>query len=436
MSFENFDKKIKEAAEHHSSQDHEQAWEKMETLLNKHLPQKKRDNRRFLFLLFGILLLGGGAYIFVKKPFGSGNTISITEKKPAATQDNSTNTKTTTAPEQESINNTLITEPSEQAPVNKIEPASQNEKKSGISSPNSENKPFVIAKSAVKDPPEQNIPVITKSEKKQEALVNDNQKQQADPNRVTEDGKKDVAGKSEPAIDTKSENNPQQTQVSATKNNKTDTKAKGKRSFAANIAFTLSAGPDLSFVEINDAGQLRLAYGAGLSIPVSKHVAIRTGLLVTRKIYDAGPEDYHPTSPNFWSYYPNLKQIDADCKIYDVPLVVDYNFGKKSNWFASAGVSNLFMKRETYNYTYKPPTSPQYVSYSHTYNNENRHYFSVLNLSGGYTQKISNAVSLRAEPYAKLPLSGIGHGNIKLGGGGLLLTASIKPFAVKQDHKK
>src|ERR1700712_4441531 len=63
MQFEDFDKKIKEAAEHHHPAYDENAWTKMETLLDEHLPVKKDDRRRFVFLLLFLFLIGSGAFL-------------------------------------------------------------------------------------------------------------------------------------------------------------------------------------------------------------------------------------------------------------------------------------------------------------------------------------------------------------------------------------
>jgi len=68
MLFDNFDKKIKEAAEQHHPAYDENAWRKMESLLNEHLPQQK-DRRRFLLLTLTVLLLGGGAFFLLAKPY-------------------------------------------------------------------------------------------------------------------------------------------------------------------------------------------------------------------------------------------------------------------------------------------------------------------------------------------------------------------------------
>jgi len=431
MPSENFDKKIKEAAEHNSSSPHEEAWEKMETLLDKHLPQKRKNNKMLFLLLFGFLLIGGGTFILVNKPFSPATKTSITGTSTG-----------TTKPVQDSKNKTVNNEPANSNKQNNI-PGSQTEKKETNISPtlppqlseknlnqvnNKDNNNFTISKKIKTDP---ETVKVTENKKPEN---NSNQLSPGNQNNLVKEDKKTIPENVNPANDTQAETAPVLQQVANPGNEKKKT-PKTKKGFLSNLAFTISAGPDFSFVEFNDAGRAQLTYGAGLSYPVSKQFTLRSGFFVARKIYTAGPEDYNPPY-NFWSYYPNLKKIDADCKIYDVALMADYNFGKTRNWFASLGVSSLFMKRETYDYHYKPTYSQQYVSYSHTYNNENRHYLSILNISGGYTRKLSNTVSLRAEPYMKLPLAGIGYGKIKLGSGGILISASIKPFAAKSNQKQ
>jgi hypothetical protein len=174
---------------------------------------------------------------------------------------------------------------------------------------------------------------------------------------------------------------------------------------------------------------VNLAYGAGLGYRVSKRFSIHSGFYIGRKVYTAAPEDYNPPT-NFWTYYPNLKHVDADCNVFEVPINIYYDLGisEKQNWFISTGLSSIFMKKEEYNYYYKPINSPQYVYYSKTLENKNKHYFSILNLSGGYARKLSSTVSVKAEPYAKIALTGIGYGKVKLNSGGILFSATIQPF--------
>ena len=160
--------------------------------------------------------------------------------------------------------------------------------------------------------------------------------------------------------------------------------------------------------------------------------SVRAGFYAARKVYTADPEDYHPPY-NFWNYYSNLKNIEANCKVYEIPVTVDYKISsnKKQSWFVSAGVSSLLMKEETYDYYYKPNSSPTYLTYSRTIYDQNKHYFSVLNLSGGYTRVLNKTISLQAEPYVKLSMTGVGYGKVDLNSGGILFSAIIKPFAKK-----
>ena len=85
------------------------------------------------------------------------------------------------------------------------------------------------------------------------------------------------------------------------------------------------------------------------------------------------------------------------------------------------------MKRETYDYQYKN-LNGQVYTHRWTLRDENKHYFSVLTLSGGYQRKINNTFSFLAEPYVKIPMTGVGYGKVKLNSAGVLLSVDIKLF--------
>jgi len=66
MQFEDFDNKIKEAAENHHPAYDEKAWMKMEKLLDKHLPQKEDNRKRFIFFLLFLAGLGLAGLLILK----------------------------------------------------------------------------------------------------------------------------------------------------------------------------------------------------------------------------------------------------------------------------------------------------------------------------------------------------------------------------------
>lgn len=158
-------------------------------------------------------------------------------------------------------------------------------------------------------------------------------------------------------------------------------------------------------------------------------ITIRTGFYNSQKVYSAKPEAYHPPA-GFYNFIPYLEKVQADCKVYEIPLSVSYHFGKsnRQNWFVSTGLSTYLMKKEAYQYDYKYTPTGATLKREYTIKNENNHFFSVATLSAGYQRQLNKTISISAEPYLKLPLSGVGYGNVKLNSAGVLFSINIKPF--------
>jgi len=459
MQFEEFDKKIKEAADHHHPAYDEKAWAKMKKLLDIHLPQKKDDKRRIIFFLLFFLLIAG-AGLLIRKPWDKKNKLAqkenlinqITVEKSTSKKENQL------SPGQNTDLNRIpvITEISGKDEVHKK--ASDEIKSTGTS--------VVTTNSVIKENKiDRNNKSIEPKYQREEKRINaDDEMNRRSGNEITAinsiaDVKEQEAGGTGKNISTlenvitpakkaesqnkdsniKKENSELKPGVTKditernadkknTKNNQKQ-KANAKINKANSFFFSLSAGPDISFVSANGAGKMKLLAGIGLGYTFRDRLTIRSGFYSGRKVYSAGSDAYHPPDI-FWTYYPYLEKVDADCKVYEIPLSVNYNFkrNKKNNWFASAGISSFIMKKETYNYFYKyTPTGPV-TTRDWTINNENQHYFSVITLSGGYEHYLSKSISLIAEPYIKLPLAGVGYGKVKLNSGGVLLTLAVKPF--------
>jgi hypothetical protein len=210
-------------------------------------------------------------------------------------------------------------------------------------------------------------------------------------------------------------------------------KKKDRHSILDNLGITFSAGAGVSFVELKHPGKVTTGYGAGLSYTFAKKkLSVQAGIQVNRALYASDSAGYHPPG-SFWAYYPNMQNIEADCKILEIPVAVKYHFGAKKNhnWYAGTGISSYLMKKETYDYQYKSNAGQAYYK-SYTLENKNKHYLSVLTLSGGYQADINRHISVSAEPYIKIPLQGVGFGKVKLKTTGVLFTATVRPFAKKK----
>lgn len=204
-------------------------------------------------------------------------------------------------------------------------------------------------------------------------------------------------------------------------------KAKDKKGLGSHFVLLLSAGADMSYVRLSNQGKTTLLYGAGLGYTIGKRWMVRAGVYSVEKIYAASKTDYNlpPQTAN----NPYLYQIDARCRVLEIPVGITYSFAGQKNhrWFAGAGIASMLMKTEQYDYQYKSATGINYTR-SYGVRNENKHYLAILSLSAGYQYQVGERFSLLAEPYLQLPLNGVGMGKVKLQSTGLLLTAAFRPF--------
>lgn len=493
MLDEEMDHIIRDAAENHHPPYNDKAWDKMEQMLDKHLPQKK-DNRKYIFFLLIFLLLGGGTlYSIYQFSQGDDKPATVADTKPVPGKASSTGTTSGTQandPVAENESAGKITASGDEdaqatdgsgkgRPVNAKDAAAgpdaadpaavpaqglSGDEKNKTSTHVKRNTRVSKSRSAMrisapapadddkkaprnaslatndtraktkKNAGKKNVTISAASPEETESTATE---EKTKP--VTESPAKETAVKTEPAVaeekkkeeavvkvEEKAEKKPE-TPLTAGKPGKKKDKSSNK--FGNNFGITLTIGPDVSFVSLNKLGKATLLYGAGLSYTFARQkLTVRTGFYMSKKIYDAAPDQYHTPGGN----YPNLYNVAADCKIYEIPIGLSYNFGarRKHNWFGAAGISSYLMKTENYNYQYKTPSGYTY-NYKHNVSNENNHYFSVVTLSAGYQYRLSRRVSLQAEPYVKIPLGGVGVGKVKLNSGGILFTATIRPFAKK-----
>ena len=469
MQFDLFDKKIKEAAENHHPAYDEKAWEKMEKMLDKHLPEKK-DRRRFIFFLLFFLLLGGGAtYLLIDKPWKTNNTIANTEKtkdqkisnpvienKPQ--QNQSQSNIVATDKNQEQVSNNQVSNKNDESNLtqnNTSQPkiAATTEKRidlrvkkpqveRSIVKNNDQSKQIESSNKITVSPNNKNnsnVDITPSNKDQQSSVINNNNNNVVTKNNNTS---------SNPVIDNSSNKNEEKNVTpdkNVTANNTADVSKKeevvkneqqqkkntGKNKQKGNFAFSASFGPDLSKAgSSSDLSKVNWSYGAGVSYTLKKFT-LRSGFYVAKKVYNADAKDYKLE----YTLPPNIKfiNVNADCKVYEIPLNVAYNFAsnKNSSWFASLGLSSYLMKSEKYQNWYKNTSTNTTYPRSFQYSTKNNYYFSVLDLSAGYSYRINNTFSLSAEPYLKLPLSGIGEGKVHLNSAGILFSVGIKPFKAK-----
>ena len=124
-----------------------------------------------------------------------------------------------------------------------------------------------------------------------------------------------------------------------------------------------------------------------------------------------------------------VKRIDANCKVLDVPININYTFMDRPKYSltATVGLSSYFMLKEKY--TYKRDYMPDWET---SLSNENQHYLSVLNLAFTYQLPLNSHMSLGIQPFAKVPLGDIGYGQVKLYSTGVAVQLNFNQFRRKQ----
>ena len=438
MPFEETNKKITEAAENHHPSYDEKAWEKMNMLLDKHMPVKEKKKRRAAFLLLLFLFAGGGiSYLLFSDDASKKIVFTPTEQssKGSTATDKETN-KTTENIESIKPNETTLTENEKLS--NEVKETSAilfpaiktNENKNKRNSSTTTS----VKRTADQDltnglPANQNpdLPVTQNSILNPDPSINKSADvSNAIPRPVTQNKSEISSAKKEATADvlnpaTSQPVNDEIPEVSAKPSKKKQGKGNG-------FFISASVGPDVGAVGGN-VGKVQATYGLGVGYAFNDRISVQTGFYSARKIYTADANDYNAPSW-WWAYYPTLEKVDADCKVYEIPLLLNYNFStnKKRNWFGTFGLSSYIMKEEKYDYHYKNGAGQPAVRHWE-YNNQNKHFLSVITLAGGYERKISNKFSVSLSPYLKIPWQGVGFGKVKLNSGGALLSANFKPFA-------
>lgn len=178
----------------------------------------------------------------------------------------------------------------------------------------------------------------------------------------------------------------------------------------------LVLGPDLTVAPSFKYGNVGFNAGVLVHYYFNKNLFVNTGAVYSKKIYGATPNDYR--SGNVNTPWGTLEKINADCDVLDIPINMNYTFlsVKRNKISATLGFSNYFMLREKYEYLYEYGPSKET-----TIKNENQHYLSIINAGILYQRPVSRGLLLGVQPYVKIPLNGVGYGQVKLYSAGMTI---------------
>jgi hypothetical protein len=185
----------------------------------------------------------------------------------------------------------------------------------------------------------------------------------------------------------------------------------------------LIAGPDVSAVKFGPLYKAGYNFGLQVGYRFSNRWSVNTGVIYTKKFYQADGEDFH--YKNQWG--TNYDKAEGNCSMWEIPVNVRYDvsFNTKRRWFVSTGLSTYLMDKEYYDlyYTWNGTSG----SYDMDLDTNSNYFFSIWNLSVGMERSLGKRFSIQAEPYLKVPLQGLGKGTIRMDSYGIYFTLKFKP---------
>jgi hypothetical protein len=173
--------------------------------------------------------------------------------------------------------------------------------------------------------------------------------------------------------------------------------------------------PDFSTVRFQTMKGVGTTFGVLLGYSFNERWAVESGLSLDMKRYYTAGEYFKKAMPAGYT----LLNVDGTCNMLEIPVNVRYNFstGSRMKWFATAGLSTYLMSKENYNYQYSDGWATGDSNWS--IHKPSQYWFSIVNVSAGFEQRVGKIGNLRLEPYARIPLSGIGTGKLPIVSAGL-----------------
>lgn len=479
----------REAAEQTDVDQSPSGWEQLEKRLNKEMPEEEK-RRRFLWVFFLFLLLGGSGLTFLlsredksnnTKPISAAPANVDTATKKAELKNDAPPVNDAAGKENKKGENIVASDN-----IDKLKKEGNAEKPLTLKEPGAkygeENKTVADLPEQSKSSTEQKTPDIkrkiadTKPSKQKGnvaslALEKNNLRERANSKGLRsgrnkplkEDSEKNQLATTEvkrkgevastDAVDANTKNTDsvsptpnktdaitkdvdsplaenKQVKVDSMVSNPATKKVKTKSSLVNRWTIGLYSGTDIS--RINGTANNKMGYviGSMLSYDLTKRFTVSAGFLFTQKFYSAKPSDYNPP-PHHISRYLNLVSLDGNCEMWEIPLNLRYNVIKRprSSWFVNAGSSSYIMRKQFYDYEHIDQGVLAKRSWKTA--SQQNDWFKILNLSVGFEKSISRSLSVQAEPYARIPLSGVGYGKMDISTYGMLVGIKYRPLFKK-----
>jgi hypothetical protein len=182
-------------------------------------------------------------------------------------------------------------------------------------------------------------------------------------------------------------------------------------SLKTGLYYGLVASPDITTVKMQRTSNVGYNVGLIAGYRISKRLAVETGVIYERKYYYSTGK-YFNTKKTPWPGTMKVLDVDGWCNMFELPVNVRYTFamGAKSSWYVNGGISSYIMNKQGYNYSYEYYGT--YGSRDWEYKTTTKDWLSNIHAGVGYERQLGVLGTLRIEPYIKIPVKGIGVGEL------------------------
>lgn len=209
----------------------------------------------------------------------------------------------------------------------------------------------------------------------------------------------------------------------------TEEKLDMSRDISPKMAIRFGYSPDLSTVGLKDFSKPGTAVSLLVEYALQPRLYFQTGVVRSEKVYWARASAYELSK--YVTAINTPYSVDGTCSMYEIPVGIRYDLRQtnRSRIFAGVGAASYYVQKEKYTYNYTEYVHGQAPGWK---GKTGWFWLSHLTASVGYEHRISNKLSLLAEPYIRVPLKGVGYGKVNLVTTGLWLSLRYTPAFYKK----
>lgn len=180
------------------------------------------------------------------------------------------------------------------------------------------------------------------------------------------------------------------------------------------------AGIEMNTVKYQELKTPGFDIGIIAGYAFNRKFSTESGLLFSKKNYSS--EGKYFSMDKVGASMPagmDILYLEGSSNFLEIPINLRYNIAEKKNSriFTSAGINSFIMTKENNKYLTQLDGVKETIESS--YKNSAGYFAAAINLSAGYEFKAGRKNNIRIEPYAQIPLKGIGVGKLPVASMGL-----------------